>query len=265
MPHGIMGISTSDIVPDSTGGQFGPFAGQLLVGDQGHSKITRVFLERIEGVYQGAAFPFLEGFSSGVLRMAWARDGALFVGMTSRGWASTGRAPFGLQRATWTGALPFEVSQVQSHLGSNRRNPTTNGAIPWTWWVMSENLPSSKNRVTASSSGHITVRWRPNNLVTHQRQLRQTKRIMRRAGYQLTITETMGIATNSHQCGTLRMGQDPAEIVVNPWCRTHDVANLYVVDASIFPSSAAMNPALTIAAQALKFADHLKQQNHLFQ
>jgi len=114
LPHAILGISTSEILPDSTGGRFGPFDGQLLVGDQGHSKITRVFLEQVEGVYQGAAFPFLEGFSSGVLRLAWAEDASLFVGMTSRGWASTGKEPFGLQHVTWTGKTPFEILEVHA-------------------------------------------------------------------------------------------------------------------------------------------------------
>lgn len=113
-PHTILGISTSDILPDTTGGAFGPFEGQLLVGDQGHSKIARVFLEEIDGVYQGAAFPFREGFSSGVLRMAWGHDGSLFVGMTSRGWASTGKAPYGLQRLVWTGKTPFEVKTMRA-------------------------------------------------------------------------------------------------------------------------------------------------------
>ena len=57
---------------------------------------------------------------------------------------------------------------------------------------------------------------------------------------------------NSHQCGTAVAGDDPATSVLDPWCRTHDVENLWVVDGSFFPSSAAMNPALTIAAQALR-------------
>jgi choline dehydrogenase-like flavoprotein len=68
----------------------------------------------------------------------------------------------------------------------------------------------------------------------------------------------MGIDTNSHQCGTMRFGRDPASSVLDPLCRTHDVANLYVMDSSFFPSSAAMNPALTIAAQALRVAEHLR-------
>ncbi len=114
LPHAILGISTSDIVPDSTDGAFGPFAGQLFVGDQGHSKITRIFLEKVDGVYQGAAFPFREGFSSGVLRLAWGKSGSLYVGMTNRGWASTGREPFGLQRLEWTGKVPFEVHEVRA-------------------------------------------------------------------------------------------------------------------------------------------------------
>ena len=125
------------------------------------------------------------------------------------------------------------------------------------WWVMSEDLPIESNRVTLSSSGRIRVHWQPTNVATHQRFIREARLIMQRAGYTTTLVETMGIATNSHQCGTLRMGHDPATSVLNPWCRSHDVDNLYVVDASFFPSSAAMNPALTIAAQALRVADHL--------
>ena len=114
LPHTILGISTSDILEDSTGGAFGPFAGQLLVGDQGQSKIVRVFLEKVKGVYQGAAFAFREGFASGVLRLAWGTDGSLFVGMTNRGWGSTGPAPYGLQRLVWTGQMPFEVKAVRA-------------------------------------------------------------------------------------------------------------------------------------------------------
>src|SRR5690606_20993047 len=113
-PHTVLGISTSDILVDSMGGRFGPFAGQLLVADQGQSKIMRVFLEKVDGVYQGAVFPFREGFSSGILRMVWGTDASLFVGMTSRGWASTGRSPYGLQRLVWTGNVPFEAQKVEA-------------------------------------------------------------------------------------------------------------------------------------------------------
>jgi choline dehydrogenase-like flavoprotein len=72
----------------------------------------------------------------------------------------------------------------------------------------------------------------------------------------------MGIETNSHQCGTLRFGTDPAMSVLDPFCRTHDIPNLFVVDSSFFPSSTAVNPALTIAAQALRVAEHLLVSAH---
>ncbi|MXX96052.1 MAG: auracyanin family protein [Rhodothermaceae bacterium] len=113
-PHTILGISTSDIVPDTTDGKFGPFAGQLFVGDQGHSKITRVFLEKVQGIYQGAAIPFREGFASGVLRMAWDPEGGMMVGQTSRGWGATGKEPYALERLVWTGKIPFEMHSVRA-------------------------------------------------------------------------------------------------------------------------------------------------------
>ncbi|MFD1140747.1 plastocyanin/azurin family copper-binding protein [Larkinella insperata] len=113
-PHTILGISTSDILEDTTANRFGPFDGQLFVGDQGHSKIMRVFLEKVDGKYQGAVFAFRSGFQSGILRMAWGLDGSMFVGQTSRGWAATGKDPFGVQRLVWTGLTPFEMKAIRS-------------------------------------------------------------------------------------------------------------------------------------------------------
>lgn len=113
-PHTLMGISTSDILEDQTGGDFGPFTGQYFVGDQGHSKVMRMTLEKVNGKYQGACYPFREGFSSGILRMRWGVDNSMFVGMTSRGWASTGRDEFGLQRLVWSGKTPFEMKNISA-------------------------------------------------------------------------------------------------------------------------------------------------------
>jgi azurin len=110
-PHTLMGISTSDIVVVPKG--FGPFEGQLLIGDQGHSKIMRVYQEKVNGEYQGACFGFVEGFSSGVLRMEWGPEETLYIGMTNRGWASTGKQPFGLQRLNWNGKTPFEMQKIE--------------------------------------------------------------------------------------------------------------------------------------------------------
>ncbi|WP_020528113.1 c-type cytochrome [Flexithrix dorotheae] len=113
LPHGILGISNSEIVkiPEYT---FGPFQGQLLVGDQGQSKIMRVHLEKINGEYQGAAWDFRSGFQSGVLRMSWAEDGSLFVGETNRGWGSAGEANEGLQRLIWNDQVPFEMLKINA-------------------------------------------------------------------------------------------------------------------------------------------------------
>lgn len=112
-PHGIMGISTSDILLIDNDA-FGPYQGQLLVGDQGHSKIMRVSLEKVNGEYQGACFPFREGFSSGVLRLKWGRDNSLYVGMTNRGWSSTGKESFGIERLVSTGKVPFDMKTVKA-------------------------------------------------------------------------------------------------------------------------------------------------------
>lgn len=113
LPHGIQGISNSEIIQIPQG-SFGPFQGQLLVGDQGQSKITRVFMEKVAGEFQGASFDFRSGFRSGVLRMAWAKDGSLFVGETNRGWGSAGDADEGLQRLTWNNQMPFEMRAVRA-------------------------------------------------------------------------------------------------------------------------------------------------------
>ncbi|PRY11663.1 glucose/arabinose dehydrogenase [Pontibacter ummariensis] len=113
LPHGILGVSNSEPIkiPEEN---FGPFGGQILVGDQGMSLISRVFLEKVNGEYQGAAFPFRSGFQSGVLRMAWAPDGSLFVGETNRGWGSAGDENQGLQRLVWNNAVPFEMRAVRA-------------------------------------------------------------------------------------------------------------------------------------------------------
>ncbi|GEP89220.1 hypothetical protein SAMN05660909_01691 [Chitinophaga terrae (ex Kim and Jung 2007)] len=113
LPHGVLGISNSQplSIPE---GVFGPFEKQVLVGDQGQSKIMRVFLEKVNGEYQGAAWDFRSGFQSGVLRMAWAPDGSLFVGETNRGWGSAGDANQGLQRLVWNNRVPFEMRTVSA-------------------------------------------------------------------------------------------------------------------------------------------------------
>jgi len=108
-----MGQSSSDILLDDTGGAFGPFEDQLFVGDQTNASIMRVDLERIDGVYQGACFPFRSGLACGVNRMQFGHDGSMLAGLTNRGWGSLGGRSWGLQRLVYTGVLPFEVLHMR--------------------------------------------------------------------------------------------------------------------------------------------------------
>lgn len=147
------------------------------------------------------------------------------------------------------------LSVAQSGVPKFVLNAMANRSVDW--WVMSEDLPDPENRVTLSNNGKIYVHWQPNNRVAHQKLIAAARQMMRAAGYPFVFTQTMGIETNSHQCGTLRFGDNPATSVLNTACQTHDIDNLYVVDSSFFPSSSATNPALTIAAQALRVADHI--------
>lgn len=114
LPHGVLGISNAELIRDETQGKFGPFAGQVFVGDQGQSKVVRVVMEKVKGEYQGVAFDFRSGFQSGVLRMNWGHDGSMFAGLTNRGWGSAGTATAGLQRLVWTGKVPMEMKTVSA-------------------------------------------------------------------------------------------------------------------------------------------------------
>jgi choline dehydrogenase-like flavoprotein len=125
------------------------------------------------------------------------------------------------------------------------------------WLAMSEDLPDENNRVTVTPDGHIQLFYRPNNLGAHEALVAETRRILRRLGFWLVVAHSHGARNTTHQCGTLVFGTDPQRSVLDPFCRAHDVENLFVVDASFFPSSAAVNPGLTIAAQALRVADHI--------
>jgi choline dehydrogenase-like flavoprotein len=126
------------------------------------------------------------------------------------------------------------------------------------WLAMSEDLPREDNRVTIDPDGGIRLHYRPNNVQAHTRLVRETERMLKRLGFWLVMKHSHLTQNTTHQCGTLVFGTDPATSVLDTYCRTHDVENLFVVDASFFPSSAAVNPGLTIAAQALRVAEHIK-------
>ncbi len=134
----------------------------------------------------------------------------------------------------------------------------------WKWWadgavdwlVMSEDLPHAENRVAVGPEGRIHLRYRRNNTSSHDELVGETSRLLARLGF-FTIKHSLGTRNTTHQCGTVSFGTSPNTSVLDPFCRTHDIENLFVVDASFFPSSAAVNPGLTIVAQALRVADHI--------
>jgi choline dehydrogenase-like flavoprotein len=131
------------------------------------------------------------------------------------------------------------------------------------FWLTSEDLPDPDNRVEVDRDGHIVLRYKPNNLEAHERLTAKLRQLMRDVGMsqivprQLFVGQRIPLAGVAHQNGTIRFGQDPATSALNVDCRAHEVENLYVVDGSFFPSSGAVNPALTIMANALRVGDHL--------
>jgi len=127
------------------------------------------------------------------------------------------------------------------------------------WYVMSEDLPDPDSRVRIDGASRIVLDWRRSNMAPHRKLVARMRRILRQAGFPIVLSKQFDRRTPSHQCGTVRFGDDPATSSLDPFCRAHDHANLFVVDASFMPSSAAVNPALTVAAQALRTADHLTQ------
>jgi choline dehydrogenase-like flavoprotein len=127
------------------------------------------------------------------------------------------------------------------------------------WYLMSEDLPNPESRVRVDG-GDIVLDWQRSNMAAHHSLVRRMREMFHAAGYPIVLARPFDRRTPSHQCGTVRFGDDPATSALDPFCRTHDHPNLFVVDASFMPSSAAVNPALTIAAQALRVADHIVAQ-----
>jgi choline dehydrogenase-like flavoprotein len=119
-------------------------------------------------------------------------------------------------------------------------------------FIQTEDLPRQENRVFLSASGQVCLTRRETNVSAHQDLIAKMKKVVRRAGFPLVLTRSLGVEATSHQCGTARMGDDGATSVVDANLRAHDVDNLWIADSSVFASSAAVNPAITVAALALR-------------
>ncbi|HXV64884.1 MAG TPA: GMC family oxidoreductase [Vicinamibacteria bacterium] len=135
------------------------------------------------------------------------------------------------------------------------------------FWLTSEDLPDARNRVTLTRSGDIQLIYRRNNEEGHKRLQAKLKSLLKHIDctedlfhMNAYIGKQIPIAGVAHQNGTLRFGRDPKSSVLDTSCKAHEIDNLYVVDGSFFPSSGAMNPALTIMANALRVGDHLKER-----
>jgi choline dehydrogenase-like flavoprotein len=134
------------------------------------------------------------------------------------------------------------------------------------FWLTSEDLPDPGNRVELDRAGNIMLSYTPNNLEPHARLVKKLEYLLEHIGARhivrrnLFVGQRIPLAGVAHQNGTVRFGRDPRSSALDVDCRAHDVDNLYVVDGSFFPSSAAVNPALTIMANALRVGDHLLER-----
>lgn len=124
------------------------------------------------------------------------------------------------------------------------------------WYMMTEDLPNPESRIMVDGKG-IIMQWRRSNMEALSSLEAKMREHFKAAGYPIVLSQAFDKRTPSHQCGTVRMGLDPATAPLDPLCRAWDHPNLYVVDGGCLPTSAAVNPALTIAAQALRVADHI--------
>ncbi|MDG3041137.1 FAD-dependent oxidoreductase [Roseicyclus marinus] len=127
------------------------------------------------------------------------------------------------------------------------------------FYVMSEDLPDPDSRVTIKDND-IVLDWRRSNWAAHEALVACLKSALRKAGFPVLLSKAFDRRTPSHQCGTARLGADPAASVADPYGRCHDHPNLWICDASLLPTSAAVNPSLTIAALALRQADRIAQE-----
>ncbi|MGV0876905.1 GMC family oxidoreductase [Martelella sp. FLE1502] len=127
------------------------------------------------------------------------------------------------------------------------------------FYAISEDLPNPESRVVLNGND-IQLLWRRSNMEAHNRLVKRMKQALRRAGFPVVLSRLFDGRVPSHQCGTARLGDDPATVVLDPDCRSFDHHNLYVTDASALPTSAAVNPSLTVAALALKAGDAIKRE-----
>jgi choline dehydrogenase-like flavoprotein len=128
------------------------------------------------------------------------------------------------------------------------------------FYAMSEDVPHPESRIMVDGD-RIVLKWHRTNWDAHLELVRRLKGVLKKAGFPIVLSRPFDKRTPSHQCGTVRIGNDSATAPLDPYCRAYDHENLFVVDASCLPTSAAVNPALTVAGQALRVADHIASKD----
>jgi choline dehydrogenase-like flavoprotein len=174
----------------------------------------------------------------GLVQMLGKSDGAM-IHAEAPGWA------------TWAPEMPFDKMAEHSV----------------DFWLSTEDLPDPDNRVTLDRQGRIVLRLKETNAEAHRRLVAKWQSLLGRLGFHqhllprhLYLRKRIPIAGTAHQAGTIRFGTDPRRSALDVFCKAHELDNLYVVDGSFFPSIGAVNPALTIMANALRVGDHLLQR-----
>ncbi len=244
-------------------------AAPLVVLSAGAVNSSVLLLRSADGAFPGGLANrsdqvgrnFMNHNSSAVLAVhpLWRNDAVYQKTLTVNDWYLTGGpdgAPLG--NVQLLGKISGRILSATSPIPGPVAGWIARHAVDF--YAMSEDLPDPQSRVTVQGE-RIILDWRRSNWEAHELLVGKLKALLRRAGFPVVLSRPFDRRTPSHQCGTTRMGSDPRSSVVDTFCRSHDHANLFVVDAGFLPTSAAVNPALTIAAQALRVADHIQKKD----
>jgi choline dehydrogenase-like flavoprotein len=158
-----------------------------------------------------------------------------------------------VNQAMLSDGIPLEIEEISSERAASHSID---------WWLMSEDLPDPNNRVQLRGDA-ITIHYTDNNTEAYQRLVDRWIEVLKSidgSSESRYYHKRFPLQWVAHQCGTCRFGTDPSTSVLDPYCRTHEIDNLYVVDGSFFPSNTGSNPTLTIIANALRVGDRLLER-----
>ncbi len=278
------GRTVTDIVCDTSYGEL-RFRGDLVVLAAGAINSALILLRSAGGLHPNG----LANSSDQVGRNYMFHISSAVVSITRSKYEGTFPKTFAINDFYWRDAeggydYPMGHIQLLEHMNGDVVQGQLQDKIPeWlipdglanfladrmlSFLVMSEDLPEQRNRIRLDNRGRIFLEYWPNNLSGHERLVKKFQKRLTRLGrlhksfrqHRLQIDDRLPLYGTAHQCGTLRMGVDPASSVVDPSCKAHDLDNLYVADSGVFVSSAAVNPALTVVANAMRVGDVIRDR-----